>query len=132
MESYLHHVHLFASDIKATVGFYRRWFGAEVFYDAPFAGARNVFLKLGHGRIHLYDQAPRDGVGAVHHLGLCVEDLEEQVARMEAGGVPIQNDIKHLAEASYIMVEGPDGVLLELFEVNRDKLTPSLQNFFPE
>jgi hypothetical protein len=73
----LHHTHLLATDIDATVEFWSRAFGAEVVYDEDFAGARNVFLTVGTGRLHLYDQTPKVvGQGTVHHLGIQVDDLE--------------------------------------------------------
>jgi catechol 2,3-dioxygenase-like lactoylglutathione lyase family enzyme len=50
----LHHAHQFATDVEATIGFWTEGFGAEVVFDEEFAGARNVFLTIGSGRIHLY------------------------------------------------------------------------------
>ncbi|MBI4766980.1 MAG: VOC family protein [Deltaproteobacteria bacterium] len=38
----LHHVHLFASDIKASLEFYAKWFGAKVVWDGLYANARNM------------------------------------------------------------------------------------------
>ncbi|MFI7067591.1 VOC family protein [Kribbella sp. NPDC050124] len=55
----LHHTHLMASDIDATITFWRDAFDAEVIYDTDFAGARIVFLRIGTGRIHVYDQPPK-------------------------------------------------------------------------
>ena len=72
----LHHVHLMASDIEATIAFWREHFGAVILLDAEFAGARNVFLRIGEGRLHLYAQP----------------------------------------QACYAMAQGPDGLLLELFQ----------------
>jgi hypothetical protein len=67
-----------SSNIDATLGFWTQAFGAIVVYDEQFAGARNVFLTLGTGRLHFYDQSPKVlGQGTVHHLGLQAENLEE-------------------------------------------------------
>ena len=49
----LHHAHLMCSDTDETIDFYTRWFDAEVVNDVVFAGARNRFLRVGDGRIHL-------------------------------------------------------------------------------
>ncbi len=38
----------------------------EVILDMEVAGARNVFMRIGKGRIHLYDQSPRFS-GKVYH-----------------------------------------------------------------
>jgi len=56
----LHHVHVFASDIEATIQWWSRHLGAKVFFDEKLAGTRNVFLAVGTGRLHIYDKAPKD------------------------------------------------------------------------
>lgn len=113
----LHHTHIFASDLAATIEFYRRWFDAEVLADHEFAGARNIMVRIGDGRLNIYDQAPRGaGRNGVHHLGFQVDDLRALVDAMIAGGVGFRTDIRTLDELDYIMVEAPDGILLELFE----------------
>jgi len=62
-------------------------FGAEILADLDLAGARNVFIAIGQGRLHFYDQPPRDeGRGAIHHLGIQTDDLEALVAHLKAKG----------------------------------------------
>lgn len=56
--NHVHHVHLFASDIEKSLAFYRDAFGGKVVLDENMAGARNVFMRVGTGRIHFYDQVP--------------------------------------------------------------------------
>lgn len=115
----LHHTHLFASDLAASLEFYQRWFGAEVLADETFAGARNVLVAVGEGRLNFYDQPPRDrGRNAIHHLGVQTDDLAGLVERMAAGGVAFRKPITATDTLSYVMVEGPDGVLIELFEAD--------------
>lgn len=117
MAARFHHAHLFASDLDATLGFYRRWFGAEVVADHHFAGSRNLMLRVGDGHLNVYQQPPRDhGRNAVHHLGFQVDDLAGLVAAMTEGGIVFRTPVRQLPELDYIMVEGPDGVLLELFQ----------------
>ena len=112
----LHHVHLMASDVEATIAFWRDHFGAQLVLDQEFAGARNVFLRVGEGRLHLYAQPPKHaGPAAVHHLGVETDELESLVARLAAAGVSV-TDIRRQPEASYAMASGPDGLLLELFQ----------------
>ncbi len=114
----LHHTHLMASDVEATIAFWRDHFGAEVVFDDEFAGARNVFLKVGQGRLHLYAQPPRkSGAATVHHLGLETDELHDLVRKLKAAGVSV-TDVRELPEASYAMAQGPDGLLLELFQPN--------------
>ena len=77
MRAGLDHVHLFASDVAATVGFFRTMFGATVVWDEEAAGVRNVRLALGRAFIQLYDQPPKaPRGGAVHHVGIETDDLD--------------------------------------------------------
>ena len=82
------------------------------------AGARNVFMKIGIGAIHLYDQQPRgEGRNAVHHLGMQVVGLEELYARMKAAGLHVPNPIRRFDDGGgYFMLGAPDGVVIEVFE----------------
>ena len=116
----LHHAHIFASDIDATLAWWTTVLGAEVAFDGRMAGARNVFLRLGRGRIHVYDQPPRApvGCGAVHHLGVRTDDLRALVAHMRARGVAFRSEIREFGHWRYVMVAAPDDILLELFEVD--------------
>ena len=114
---HLQHVHLFASDIDATLAFYTQWFDARVAWDGDYGGARNVFVKIGIGAIHLYEQPPRDlGRNAVHHLGFQVVGLRDLYDRMKAAGVDLPNPIREHQGGGYFMVNAPDDVLLEVFE----------------
>lgn len=127
----LHHTHLMSSDIDYTIEFFSKWFGATLAGDITFAGARNVFLWVGDGRLHLYEQPPRSTErSSIHHLGMQIDDLDGLVERMKAGGVSFRKPITEDPLARYIMVEGPDRVLLELFEVDVDSIPADLQPFF--
>lgn len=122
----LHHAHLMASDLDATIAFWREHFGAEVVLDADFAGARNVFLRVGQGRLHLYAQPPKHaGPAVVHHLGVETDELSGLVARLRAAGVSV-TDVRELPEARYAMAQGPDGLLLELFQPDPARVPASL------
>ena len=115
----LHHVHLFATDLDQSIAFYTRSFGGEVLADETFAGARNVMMRIGDGRLNFYDQPPPGhGRNAVHHLGIQVEDLQALVDRMTADGYAFRKPIQGVPGSRYTMAEAPDGVLLELFEMN--------------
>ena len=133
MAESLHHVHIFARDIEATIAWWRDMLGGEVVHDGVLAGARNVFMRIGSGGLHLYDQPPRDeGRGAVHHIGIRSDDLRALVARLtrsgvpfreirefgtwRESGVPFRSEIREFGTWRYIMCAAPDDVLLELFE----------------
>ena len=115
----LHHAHLFASNLDASLRFYREMFGAELVFDTEVAGARNVLIRIGGGHINFYDQPPKDsGRGAVHHLGIRTDDLAALVAHMEARGFQFRKTITDLGVLKYVMAQAPDGILLELFETS--------------
>jgi hypothetical protein len=52
----------------------------------------------------------------VHHLGIETDDLDALVAKMAAGGCHFRNQVKDQAKFRYVMVAGPDDLLIELFE----------------
>ena len=118
----LHHVHMFASNIDESIRFFREMFGAELLIDKEMAGARNVMMSIGSGKINFYDQPPKDqGRGIVHHLGIETDDLEALVEQMQSKGYDFRKPIRDLGAWKYVMVEGPDHVLIELFQVLIDK-----------
>ena len=115
----LHHAHLFASDLQASIVFYREMFGAEIVLDGEVAGSRNVLLRLGSAYINFYEQPPKDtGRGVVHHLGIRTNDLPGLVAHMNSKGFEFRKEITNLGSLKYVMAAGPDGILLELFETD--------------
>ena len=114
---HLQHVHLFARELDSTLEFYRRWFDGEVMWDGDYGGARNVFMKIGIGALHFYDQQPRElGHNAVHHLGMQVVDLQDLYDRMKTAGLHLPNPIRTSKGGGYFMVQAPDQVLIEAFE----------------
>jgi catechol 2,3-dioxygenase-like lactoylglutathione lyase family enzyme len=131
MICHLHHTHLFASDLNRTLRFYTEFFGGRVVLDLEMAGARNVFMRLGQGRLHFYDQPPRNPVrGNIHHLGIRTDELEALVEKLRAGGVPLRRGITDYGFWKYIMVPAPDHVLLELFQVDLSHMTPEMIDYF--
>jgi catechol 2,3-dioxygenase-like lactoylglutathione lyase family enzyme len=123
MTNHVHHAHLFASNLDASLKFYQEMFGAEILADLNMAGARNVFLAIGQGRLHFYNQPPKDeGKGAIHHIGIQTDDLEVLVVHMKARGFQFRNEIADFGFWKYVMVQAPDNVLLELFQIVKEKL----------
>jgi catechol 2,3-dioxygenase-like lactoylglutathione lyase family enzyme len=128
---HIHHVHIFASDIDKSIKFYEEFFGGQVILDSELAGARNVFIKIGNGRLHLYDQPPENpGRGSIHHFGIQTDHIEEVVDKLRAGGVVLKKSITDLEFWKYIMVPAPDEILIELFQVDKTKLPSQFFNYF--
>src|SRR5512144_2101563 len=117
MRTRLDHIHLFASDLAATIEFFTTLLGARVVWDDDAAGARNVRLRIGDAFIQLYDQPPKaPRGGAVHHIGIETDDLDALVARMSERGFHFRNKIRDAGTFRYVMIAGPDDLLIELFE----------------
>ncbi|MFH0786328.1 MAG: VOC family protein [Pseudomonadota bacterium] len=131
MFCHLHHVHLFASDVQKSLAFYVDGFGGKVVADLEMAGARNVFIRIGTGRLHLYDQPPKHPVrGNIHHFGIQTDDIEGVVERLKSKGVIFQKEISDLGFWKYIMVPAPDDILIELFQVDKSRLPVDLVDYF--
>jgi len=123
MRNSLHHAHLFASNVDESIKFYSEMFRATVLFDLEMAGARNVMIQIGSSKINFYDQPPKDqGRGAIHHLGIETDDLEALVAHMKSKGFQFIKEIKSFGPLKYVMATAPDNVLLELFEVVKDRV----------
>lgn len=113
----LDHAHILASDPAATVAFLHTMFGASVVWDEVVAGARGIRLQIGRAFIHVYDQPPkRPRGGAVHHLGIETDDLIGLVRKMSSSGFVFRNPIHEDEAFKYVMIAGPDDLLIELFE----------------
>jgi hypothetical protein len=87
-----------------------------------------VFLRIGAGHLHLYDQRPKTlGQGTVHHLGIQTDQLDRLVERLRALEVSV-TDIRRHPTADYAMAQGPDQLLIELFQPHA--VPPELRDYF--
>lgn len=131
MISHIHHIHIFASNIDESIKFYKDFFGGEIVLDMELAGARNVFMKIGKGRVHFYDQSPKNpGRGSIHHFGIQTDDIDEVVNNLKSKGISLKKDIVDFGFWKYIMVPAPDDILIELFQVDKDKIPQELLDYF--
>lgn len=129
--NHVHHVHLFASNLEKSLEFYKEAFGGEIVLDEDMAGARNVFMRIGTGRIHFYDQAPKYPVrGNIHHFGIQTDDIEGVVKKLKAMGTAFAKEIVDLGSWKYIMVPAPDNVLIELFQVDKSQMPEERRSYF--
>ncbi|MBW2115761.1 MAG: VOC family protein, partial [Deltaproteobacteria bacterium] len=111
--------------------FYKDFFGGNIILDTELAGARNVFMKIGNGRLHFYDQSPKNpGRGSIHHFGIQTDDVDEVVNKMKSKGISFKKDIVDFGFWKYIMVPAPDDILIELFQINRDKIPQEFLDYF--
>ena len=88
-------------------------------------------MRIGNGRLHLYDQPPKNpGKGSIHHLGIQTDNIEEVVSKLRSGGIVLKKGISDLGFWKYIMVSAPDEILIELFQVDKTKLPPQYLDYF--
>jgi catechol 2,3-dioxygenase-like lactoylglutathione lyase family enzyme len=58
----------------------------------------------------------RPGPGGWNRIHLVVDDLDQEIARLEAEGVPFRNDTVIGPGGSQILIQDPAGNLIELFQ----------------
>ena len=122
-----------ARDLDRTIKWYVDALDAEVCFDGDFGGARNAFLRIGDGRLHLYSQPPRSpGAGAIHHLGFRTGDLDALHARLLGMGTVFRSGIREFGNWRYLMCPAPDAVLLELFQVDAGAMPPEIARYFSD
>src|SRR5262245_32206241 len=51
-----------------------------------------------------------------NHVCFAVDDLEAEVVRLKAKGVPLRNDVMHFHNRKLVLLRGPEGVTVELAE----------------
>ena len=132
-ELHLHHVHLFTEDIEKTIQWWINSLRAKVEFDGLMGNSRNVFLRIGEGRLHLYDQRPNHyESNAIHHIGIRVRNLEKLYTDLKSIGVNLPNPIRQFENWSYVMCMAPDKVLLELFQVDEQTMEGPLNRYFED
>jgi catechol 2,3-dioxygenase-like lactoylglutathione lyase family enzyme len=116
-------VRYMVNDVAAAVEFYTRHFGFTVGMNAPpaFADATRGNLRLllsgpmsSAGRAMADGEQP--GPGGWNRIHLIVDDIEAEVARLTAEGVPFRNEIVRGPGGSQVLVKDPAGNLIELFQ----------------
>jgi len=129
MKVQLQHTHIFASDIETALSFWQRMFNAKILFDTGIAGARNIMLAIGTGRLNIYDQPPRQGKGGpYHHLGIQTDNLDALIEHMKSEGFQFQGQVRDYDFMKYIMAMAPDNILLEIFQVVPEKIPAELQD----
>ena len=131
MLNHLHHVHIFASDLNKSIKFYEENFDAKMILDLEVAGARNVFMRIGNGRLHFYDQPPKQsGRASIHHFGIQTSDLMAMIERLKSNGVTLRKGATDFGYWKYTMVPAPDDILIELFEIDKRQIPSQYSDYF--
>jgi catechol 2,3-dioxygenase-like lactoylglutathione lyase family enzyme len=137
----IHHTALSTPDVERTVTFYRDLFGFAVAFDfawdekneafqrthaAPETRGRVVMLERGAARLEIFEyqkpvprrvlEAPGNADHGICHLAFEVKDIDAEVTRLRAAGVPFLSDPVPQAHVKCCYGRDPDGNLFELIE----------------
>jgi catechol 2,3-dioxygenase-like lactoylglutathione lyase family enzyme len=115
-------VRYMVDDVAASVDFYTKHLGfIEQFHSPAFADVRR-------GQLRLLISGPKSSAGRPMHDGaqpspggwnrihLIFDDLEAEIDRLRAEGVPFRNDVVTGPGGSQILIQDPSGNLIELFQ----------------
>jgi catechol 2,3-dioxygenase-like lactoylglutathione lyase family enzyme len=116
-------VRYMVDDVDKSLDFYTSHLGFEMRMSAAPA-----FADVTRGRLRLLLSGPassagrpmpdgaKPGPGGWNRIHLHVADIEAEVERLRAEGVPFRNDIVVGPGGSQILVEDPSGNVVELFQ----------------
>jgi catechol 2,3-dioxygenase-like lactoylglutathione lyase family enzyme len=115
-------VRYMVDDVAAAVDFYTTHLGFETGIASP------AFADVTRGNLRLLLSGPassagrpmpdgaQPGPGGWNRIHLIATDLDAEIARLEAEGVPFRNDVVSGPGGRQVLVEDPSGNLVELFQ----------------
>lgn len=118
----IQHIGIPVSDMDAAIAFYEK-IGFENVYSTMDGNDRVVFLKLGNLVLETFEMDPVAGInGAIDHVALDVNDIEETYAWAKEAGLPvIEDEIQFLPfwenGVKFFNVLGPDHVTVEFSQM---------------
>jgi catechol 2,3-dioxygenase-like lactoylglutathione lyase family enzyme len=116
-------VRYLVDDVQAALDFYTEHFGFSVLTAFPPA-----FADVQRGNLRVLLSGPQssaarpmaDGAqpvpGGWNRIHLIVDDLEKEIDRLKAEGVPFRNDVVTGPGGAQVLVCDPAGNLIELFQ----------------
>ena len=115
-------VRYLVNDVAAATDFYTRHFGFTVGISSP------AFADVTRGNLRLLLSGPQSSAGRAmsdgerpcpggwNRIHLIVEDVQSEVDRLTAEGVPFRNEIVSGPGGSQVLACDPSGNLIELFQ----------------
>jgi glyoxylase I family protein len=115
-------------DIERSIAFYTERFAFKVgtksgaaFADVSRENLRLLLSGPGSSGSRAMPDGRRQEPGGWNRIVLTVDDLASQIATLEKAGVRFRNQIEAGPGGKQILIEDPDGNLIELHEYPRDK-----------
>jgi catechol 2,3-dioxygenase-like lactoylglutathione lyase family enzyme len=116
-----HHVHLFCTDLEATLAFWQQGFGLPLVRRRLFGADQGAELDLGSGVLLSVVQRSKDKrdnsvkQSGVDHLGMLVDDVAEALRHLASlPNVRIAREPFLSETYQCAFVAGPDDVLVEI------------------
>jgi catechol 2,3-dioxygenase-like lactoylglutathione lyase family enzyme len=115
-------VRYMVDDVATAVDFYTKHFDFTVNMSVP------AFADVSRGNLRLLLAGPdssagrpmsdgeRPGPGGWNRIHFIVDDIQAEVHRLEAEGVPFRNDVVKGPGGSQVLAQDPSGNLVELFQ----------------
>ena len=116
-------VRYLVDDVAAAIDFYTSHLGFTVLTSMPPA-----FADVQRGNLRLLLSGPKSsaarpmadgaqpGPGGWNRIHFIVEDLESEIARLRAEGVPFRNEVVTGPGGAQVLICDPAGNLVELFQ----------------
>ncbi len=117
------HVRYMVDDVAAALNFYTTHLGFRVLtnFGAAFADVKRGNLRLLlSGPTSSAGRPMPDGrqpaAGGWNRIHLLVDDIDAEVGRLRAAGVPFRNDVVSGPGGKQILIDDPSGNPIELFQ----------------
>jgi catechol 2,3-dioxygenase-like lactoylglutathione lyase family enzyme len=116
-------VRYMVDDVAAAVDFYTTHLGFTLntkflpaFADVIRGNLRVLLSGPGSSAGRPMPDGARPGPGGWNRIHLIVDDLDKEIVRLKAEGVPFRNDTVIGPGGSQILIQDPAGNLIELFQ----------------
>lgn len=115
-------VRYMVDDVADAVAFYTEHLGFRVLNSFP------AFADVARGNLRLLLSGPassaarpmpdgeQPGPGGWNRIHLLVDDIEAEVERLRAAGVPFRNDVVEGPGGRQVLLQDPSGNVVELFQ----------------
>jgi catechol 2,3-dioxygenase-like lactoylglutathione lyase family enzyme len=113
----LNHVHLKTKDPKQTAQFYVDNLGATIVAEIGTRGYRLNLHGLTLNVTTFVEDQSRQQVYGMEHFAIDTDDLDGAVTKLKANGARVLEEMVAGSGRRICFLEGPDGVQLELIEM---------------